>query len=66
MKIAALVKKFNNEIVLQHDSEDYARCVAWLRGLGISPGAKAPTGKGIVPFLVHGAESAPTVSIDWD
>ena len=67
MKIAALVKKFNKEVELQHDSEDYARCVAWLRALGVSPGAKAPTGKGIVPYLVHNAEnSAPTISIEWE
>ena len=65
MKIAELVKKFNKEVTIEHDSEDYARCVAWLRALGISPGAKAPTGKGIVPYLVHSSESGPTVEIDW-
>ena len=65
MKIAALVKLFNKEVVLLNDQEDYARTVAWLRTKGISPGAKAPTGKGIVPYLVHAAEG-PTVEIDWD
>ena len=66
MKIEALVEQFNHEVTLKHDNKDYARCVAWLRVLGISPGAKAPSGKGIVPHLVHNLDnSKSSVTIDW-
>lgn len=67
MKIATLVKKFDQAVTLQHDGEDYNRTVAFLRGIGISPGAKAPTGQGIVPYLVHGSSgSKATTVIDWE
>ena len=66
MKIATLVKRFNKEVAMQHDKQDYNRTVAWLRAQGISPGAKAPTGQGIVPYLVHGNSGKSTFDIDWE
>lgn len=66
MKIATLVKKFNKEVQMQHDQQDYSRTVVWLRAQGISPGAKAPTGQGIVPYLVHGSSAKSSTEIDWE
>lgn len=73
MKIAALVKKFNKDIELQHDGEDYKRASAWLQALGVNPGARVPAavagrGKdvGIIPYLVHYEErTTARVEIDF-
>ena len=66
MKIATLVNKFNKAVELQHDGKDYDRAVAFVRSCGISPGAKAPDGKCIVPYLVHGNSGKATVEMDWE
>ena len=73
MKIAALVKRFNKEVELKHDQQDYTRTSVWLKALGVNPGAKVPAATagrskdmGIIPYLVHSAERVDArVEIDF-